>query len=66
MGSTEKIKLTFLSQLFKTSYLQNIFLHAVSVLSYLAILKSGLGLAFGAHFLLIFFPGLTLSIDKVI
>ena len=35
------------------------------VLSYLAILKSGLGLAFGAHFLQIFFPGLTLSIEKV-
>ena len=33
------------------SYFENNLLHAMAVLGYLAKLKRGLGLAFGAHFL---------------
>ena len=55
MGLKEKIKLTF-SRLFdnplsKYLILKKNFLHAMAVLGYLAKLKRGLGLAFGAHFL---------------
>ena len=39
---------------FKMSYFKKIFLHAMAVLGYLAKLKRGLGLAFRAHFCMIF------------
>ena len=55
MGLKKKIKLTFLrpfdNLLLKIFYFKKNLLHAMAVLGYLAKLKKGLGLAFGANFL---------------